>query len=720
MFVQFLMAASESPAAAECSRLAHALDDEVRRLAVLWDVWHSSPLLIDDAKHTSHGRGDASRRLADAHARSLVEDLASLQKLVTGEARALVEAQALVLTSQRQQRLVFDPVMAASAAAGAGARRRGSWADDDAPRRAAARPTALDFQRLYLRSVERRTAKLRVSSLSLLLKWLYAARAAASPASGDGCAHHVRAGVPFAYTSTRLTATARLHVRVRHPQITPQAIAIRHRHLSCAGSHILGHAVSYNDGVGAATSTVRVKRGASEDDRVPTAFVTSMLADRIDMTSLDAAERALPFELEVVSVRVGAPSRVAETHMLDYVAHRELALSPHFVDAMGSEGPTPGSACVTYTYESAQGVSLAYLVAQHGGLCETQPLFRHWARQILAALKDLDEQCTVLLSRPLTLANMFAADRGSRIIVGRVPWSGQVLPGQIDATRLLAARSRLLVGSYGTILASLLASEMDDDLRPRGSSSARGVPSAMSARVFLHEAAARGVNVLDGRPFELRLRTDAARGYVWDPPTVIEDDAADLGAADDVVDREGLDAGGAPETRAAPASSDEGGERAPKSLLRPVVRVLGVNWEDSGAGGATSGAVSRHGGADSDRHGSGAPPGATDADAVFARVKLVASRVGTCHLLLYHRLPWEALPARPTLVVQVSVHSAHASPVVCAIVRACGHEQLRALSPALAKQLPPLSATALSRHPYYEADVDATSVCEDYDGAFAS
>lgn len=187
-----------------------------------------------------------------------------------------------------------------------------------------------------------------------------------------------------------------------------------------------------------------------------------------------------------------------------YAAHRQLALCPYFPAACGAYNaslaavpPPPDGARFTLFYEHIHACSLGHLVRAHGAVAETQPLFRRVARELLCALCALEEQCTYTLETPLCLDNVFVADSGTRLSLGRLAWGGEVPEASADAPARLRDRSRLLASSLAGVL---------DALNGGGGGGGVGAPRALSGVVDC-------VNAREGE--EVQLRLPAARGTGW-------------------------------------------------------------------------------------------------------------------------------------------------------------------------------------------------------------
>lgn len=186
----------------------------------------------------------------------------------------------------------------------------------------------------------------------------------------------------------------------------------------------------------------------------------------------------------------------------------QLALSQYFPDVCGthdvlggSTGSTADERCSILAGASAllgptivmlrehipAAVSLAQLRAHCGPLHEGRPLFRHIARELLAALGDLDAQCCYDVARmrgptagaadgaaAITLEHVYLSESGTRLTLRGVPWAGPLSEGigaeggplaDWGGRAALDARSRALLRAYGCMLRALLPSDSHQGAR---------------------------------------------------------------------------------------------------------------------------------------------------------------------------------------------------------------------------------------------------------------
>jgi hypothetical protein len=190
-----------------------------------------------------------------------------------------------------------------------------------------------------------------------------------------------------------------------------------------------------------------------------------------------------------------------------YAAHRQLALCPYFPAACGAYNASLGVAApadgtrFSLFYEHIHALSLGHLVRAHGSVAETQPLFRRVACDLLVALCGIEEQCTFALEARLCLDNVFLADGGVRLVLGRLPWGAEIREAAPDAPLRLRERAHVLAESFAHIMAALNG----DGGAGRGGDDG-GAPRAVSGVVDC-------VNARAGE--EVRIALEAPPGRSW-------------------------------------------------------------------------------------------------------------------------------------------------------------------------------------------------------------
>jgi len=166
---------------------------------------------------------------------------------------------------------------------------------------------------------------------------------------------------------------------------------------------------------------------------------------------------------------------------LDYTAHSDLVLSPYFPDACGvhdgadgagvGDGVTDGASSTAtaivgpttlYMYEYVpHAVPLSQLLSTCGPLPAGSPLMRHIAVELLAAVRDIETQCTVDVSSNAAAfgtGNVYLSEQGTRLTLRGVQWSAPLPTGPPSALQdALSRRSRALLSSYHAVLSACIA-----------------------------------------------------------------------------------------------------------------------------------------------------------------------------------------------------------------------------------------------------------------------
>lgn len=83
-----------------------------------------------------------------------------------------------------------------------------------------------------------------------------------------------------------------------------------------------------------------------------------------------------------------------------------------------------------YYYEYVPTTSASELLSRYGKpLSEESPLFRHWARELAAALQNVQEQsCHELLNKELNLTNIGVLGKGLKLRLIGLQWGPQITP----------------------------------------------------------------------------------------------------------------------------------------------------------------------------------------------------------------------------------------------------------------------------------------------------
>jgi len=248
-----------------------------------------------------------------------------------------------------------------------------------------------------------------------------------------------------------------------------------------------------------------------------------------------------------------------------------------------------------------------------GGLCETQPLFRHIMNSVLSALSDIQRMCSYTLTRPLDCSNVFLGDGGTRVLLGGVPW-GDSVPE--DAT-CLRRRADCLLASLGRIARGLLQLPV---VQGAGSS---------SSRAYTVSGAERGISLRAGESALITLPWGAGRAW--------SSSALHSRCVQPPVSIVGW------------RLFDEGGAEMP------------VPWEGGGEqGGDTWDVVSA---AVVEMH----PAPALG----VLQLQAHSDMCGSSTLVLYEHAVGAGLPAAPALTCHISTHAVTPSPVLAALLQTC-------------------------------------------------
>lgn len=135
--------------------------------------------------------------------------------------------------------------------------------------------------------------------------------------------------------------------------------------------------------------------------------------------------------------------------LLAHCAHRELVLSTHFPQWMG----TMNSEFVCYEYIAA--VPLVALIQQSNSFKDDKsPFAQHLIRQLSRALYDLSHQSSFHVDcSMLSEKDVLIADGGKRIVLGNVRW-GEDLPEEEEGV-WVREREKGLIEAYGRILSKV-------------------------------------------------------------------------------------------------------------------------------------------------------------------------------------------------------------------------------------------------------------------------
>lgn len=305
---------------------------------------------------------------------------------------------------------------------------------------------------------------------------------------------------------------------------------------------------------------------AIEVIRVPhQATLDPALAASTTLNARDAARAAATAEVPgapgapavrlAPTVAVPAPTAIASQPRahptsawllgLDYTAHSDLILSPYFPDACGVHDGADGAGVGDGVADGAAGavtavvgpttlfmlehiphaVPLSQMLTSCGPLPAGSPLLRHIVVELLAALHDIETQCTVDVEGDgIGPQHVYLSEQGARLTLRGVRWSSP-LPSSppITLARALAQRSRVLLSCFHSIVRACLRAPQHGDL------------------VAVHDPAAAGWPCLLPSRLSAILAAATQRGAVPPPPptALAPADVGDLAAAMDRRDQGG-------------------------------------------------------------------------------------------------------------------------------------------------------------------------------------
>ena len=159
----------------------------------------------------------------------------------------------------------------------------------------------------------------------------------------------------------------------------------------------------------------------SQHDAAARAAIDVLIGDAIDERS---------FKVRVVRCPHAGVSYSETAVLLAAMdATRQLSLSRHAPAFLGHEPCVPASshypAHAVWYLELLDAPTVAEGLLEGGALPESSLLFRHWRRELLEALAHLSAHTTFLLSQSITLAHVYAADGGCRLVLDGLAWGAE-------------------------------------------------------------------------------------------------------------------------------------------------------------------------------------------------------------------------------------------------------------------------------------------------------
>jgi hypothetical protein len=198
-----------------------------------------------------------------------------------------------------------------------------------------------------------------------------------------------------------------------------------------------------------------------------------------------------------------------------YDAHKQLALSPHWLGVHGVDESNADS--VNFTYEYAQSTSVASLVARarsshrNVSISEASPLFQHWVVSLLGALDDFDQQSCYSFGATASLRNVLISNDGLGVRLGN--FSFVPLNDASGASEAVVQRSAHLL--------RIFADFVDDiALSFRGSASTTTTFDARPVKKVHESEAYAGIYLRPGERFELVLDSPSRHEDRWHFPEV--------------------------------------------------------------------------------------------------------------------------------------------------------------------------------------------------------
>ncbi|TMW55171.1 hypothetical protein Poli38472_013933 [Pythium oligandrum] len=179
----------------------------------------------------------------------------------------------------------------------------------------------------------------------------------------------------------------------------------------------------------------------------------------------DKADQKARSETEVVAVmsyrRRQAPSDAVTAVESLIAAHQELLLSPYFQQYLGCheaaerDDPNEERTEQLYCFEFAPTLTLEQLLRIHGGFHEKSKAFRFFAREILLAIVDLQEQSTHTLHARLTPSNVLISYSGRRVLLGRLEFGESIDFFKTDITIVRCRRENERLADLALLLFAL-------------------------------------------------------------------------------------------------------------------------------------------------------------------------------------------------------------------------------------------------------------------------
>ncbi len=215
-----------------------------------------------------------------------------------------------------------------------------------------------------------------------------------------------------------------------------------------------------------------------------------------------------------------------------YAAHRELSTSNGLCKAYGwleeqpvpqgqrrmnndDEDAPPGNG-PWFVYERPKGCAsvpsmLAKVEARKRRpppLSAASPLVRHWLREALSALADIDRCATYGLrepypgAKPLEAKNFYVGDHGACLKMGSIPWSESWdAPLKVSTVE---NRSRMLVSAFGEVASAILGT-LCEDRRTSDTFRKMGGADKPPKKVYVEDDAVAGVYASPGERFDILL-----------------------------------------------------------------------------------------------------------------------------------------------------------------------------------------------------------------------
>eukprot|EP00164_Ancoracysta_twista_P002743 GFYU01003650.1.p1 GENE.GFYU01003650.1~~GFYU01003650.1.p1 ORF type:complete len:512 (-),score=162.41 GFYU01003650.1:49-1584(-) len=127
-------------------------------------------------------------------------------------------------------------------------------------------------------------------------------------------------------------------------------------------------------------------------------------------------------EVEVLNVpRSGVPFQMLTEVYNELDAARQLELSPQYMSYLGCDDHSDPENMMFFT-ELIKGMSLSKILTTLGPVNEHSSMALLWRHDILSGFKDILDQSTFTINKPITTSNIYVGEFGRRIYIKDVKW----------------------------------------------------------------------------------------------------------------------------------------------------------------------------------------------------------------------------------------------------------------------------------------------------------